>query len=64
MSFVSVVPDQFSSATAILTDVGSAVSWANSVAAGPTTTLVAAGADEVSTAVTALSADTPLLTKH
>jgi PE family len=53
---VFVAPDLLASAAAGLEDIGSALKEAHAAAAAPTTGLAAAGADEVSAAVTALFA--------
>lgn len=57
MSLVFVTPDFVTSAAADLQGIGSALTEAHSAAALPTTGLVAAGADEVSAAVTSLFSD-------
>lgn len=54
MSFVSAAPEVVLAAASDLVSVGSAVTKANAAAAGSTTTLLAAGADEVSAAIAAL----------
>ncbi|WP_139828496.1 PE family protein, partial [Mycobacterium riyadhense] len=54
MSFVSVAPELVVAAAADLARLGSAVSAANAAVAGSTTTLLAAGGDEVSAAIAAL----------
>ncbi|MGA9360115.1 MAG: PecA family PE domain-processing aspartic protease [Mycobacterium sp.] len=54
MSLLGVVPELVESAAADLKNIGSALDAAHAAAAVPTTGLVAAGADEVSTAVAAL----------
>ena len=56
MSLLGVVPEWLESAAADLQSIGSALDTAHAAAAAPTTGLLAAGADEVSTAVTALFA--------
>uniref|UniRef100_UPI00356AB445 PE family protein n=1 Tax=Mycobacterium marinum TaxID=1781 RepID=UPI00356AB445 len=57
MSFVVVVPEMLSMAATDLASVGSAVSAANTAAAAPTTSVLAAAGDEVSAAVAALFSD-------
>jgi hypothetical protein len=54
MSFVFAVPETVADAASGLTVVGSAVSAANAAASAQTTGVVAAAADEVSTAVASL----------
>ncbi|NKE29142.1 PE family protein, partial [Mycobacterium tuberculosis] len=54
MSFVLVSPSQLMAAAADVAGIGSAISAANAVAAAPTTEILAAGTDEVSTAISAL----------
>ena len=54
MSFVIAAPEFMAAATTDLQNIGSAVSAANAAAAGPTTGMLAAGADEVSAAVASL----------
>ncbi|WP_142276502.1 PE family protein, partial [Mycobacterium alsense] len=54
MSFVIAAPEFVSAAATDLASIGSAVGAANAAAATRTTTLLAAGADEVSTSVAAL----------
>jgi broad specificity phosphatase PhoE len=54
MSFVLVAPDMLETAAADVAQIGSAVSAGNLAAAIPTTEVAAAGADEVSAAITAL----------
>ncbi|GFG78626.1 hypothetical protein MPRG_19020 [Mycobacterium paragordonae] len=54
MSFVIASPDLLTSAAANLSGIGSAVGAANAAALAPTVELLAAGADEVSEAITAL----------
>ncbi|WP_444309141.1 PE family protein, partial [Mycobacterium marinum] len=54
MPFVVTIPEQLSIAATNLANIGSTISTANTAAAAPTTTLLAAGADEVSTAIAAL----------
>lgn len=56
MSFLVVTPDLFGSAATELESIRSALDAAHAAAAGPTTALAAAGADEVSAAVAALFA--------
>ncbi|MEK1245648.1 PE family protein, partial [Mycobacterium ulcerans] len=51
MSFVSVIPEQLTAAATNLAGVGSTISTANATAAGPTAAALAAGADDVSAAV-------------
>ncbi|WP_186241234.1 PE family protein, partial [Mycobacterium simulans] len=53
MSFVLAAPELLASAAADLASLGSAIGEATAGAAGPTTALLAAGADEVSAAVAA-----------
>jgi hypothetical protein len=48
MSFVTTQPQMLSAAAGNLQDIGSAVSAGNAVAAGPTTGVIPAAADEVS----------------
>ncbi|MCV7079933.1 PE family protein [Mycobacterium szulgai] len=54
MSFVSAVPEVFSSAAADLNGIGVALRAANAAAAASTTGVMAAGADEVSAAIARL----------
>ena len=54
MSYVFAVPDEFSLAATSLANIGSTINEANTAAALPTTNVLAAGADEVSTAVAAV----------
>src|SRR5258708_19982902 len=54
MSFVIAQPDLMSAAATNLANIGSAITEANAAAAGQTTAVLAAGADEVSAAVAAL----------
>jgi len=54
VGFVSAAPEPMTAAASDLTKIGSMISEANSAAAGPTTGLLAAGADEVSTAIAAV----------
>jgi PE family len=54
MSFVIAAPEFITAAATDLSHIGSAVSAANAAAAGPTTAVLAAGADEVSAAVASL----------
>ncbi|MCV7122866.1 PE family protein, partial [Mycobacterium lacus] len=54
MSFVIVAPEMLAAAATDLAGIGSALSTANATAAAPTTELLAAAADEVSTAVAGL----------
>ena len=54
MSLLAVVPDWLQSAAGDLKSIGADLDTAHAAAAAPTTGLVAAGADEVSAAVTAL----------
>ena len=54
MSFVIAAPDFLETAATDLSNIGSALTTANAAAAAPTTGLLAAGADEVSTAVASL----------
>ena len=54
MSFVSTAPEFVTAAASELADIGSAIGAANAAATGPTTGLLAAGADEVSAAVASL----------
>ena len=54
MSFVIAAPEFMAAAATDLSNIGSALSAANAAAAGPTTALLAAGADEVSAAVASL----------
>ncbi|POY17771.1 hypothetical protein C3469_27260, partial [Mycobacterium kansasii] len=56
MTFVIAAPEIISSAVSDLADVDSALSAANTAAAVPTTTVLAAGADEVSAAIASLFA--------
>ncbi|MFY2858406.1 PE family protein, partial [Mycobacterium sp. THU-M104] len=57
MSFVYVVPDEVSSAAAEIATIGSTIGDARTAAAGPTTAVLAAGGDEVSTAIAGLFSD-------
>jgi hypothetical protein len=54
MSFVTAAPEIVTDAATDISSIGSTISEANAVAAAPTTGLLAAGADEVSAAITAL----------
>ncbi|WP_230871849.1 PE family protein, partial [Mycobacterium canetti] len=54
MSFLIASPEALAAAATDLTGIGSAISAANAVAAAPTTEILAAGTDEVSTAISAL----------
>ncbi len=54
MSFINVAPDFVAAAASDLAGIGTAISDANVAAAAPTTTILAAGADEVSAAIAAL----------
>jgi PE family len=54
MSYVSVVPEFVSDAARQLSDIESAISDANAAAAAYTTSMVAAGEDEVSTNIAAI----------
>ncbi|CPR12728.1 PE-PGRS family protein [Mycobacterium bohemicum DSM 44277] len=54
MSFLIVAPEFMHSAASDLANIGSVIGAANAAAAGPTTGIVAAGADEVSAAAAAL----------
>ncbi|WP_156781366.1 PE family protein, partial [Mycobacterium gordonae] len=54
MSFVSISPDLLATAAGDLTTLGSTLSAANAAAAAPTTELLAAAADEVSTRIAGL----------
>ncbi|SON61325.1 putative PE-PGRS family protein PE_PGRS54 [Mycobacterium simulans] len=54
MSFVFAVPEFMDAAAAELSTIGAAISQANAAAALPTTSVVAAGGDEVSVAIAAL----------
>jgi hypothetical protein len=54
MSFVVVAPELVSAAATDLANIGSAISAANAVAAFPTTSVLAAGGDEVSVGIAAL----------
>src|SRR5437764_1441921 len=54
MSFVIVAPEMVTAAAADLARIGSTVTAANSAAAAPMTGVLAAGADEVSTAFASL----------
>lgn len=54
MSFVVVSPSMLEAAVSEITGIGSALSAANTAAAGATTDLVAAAADEVSVGIVAL----------
>src|ERR1700757_1021338 len=56
MSYLAAAPEFLSSAATDLSNIGSAVLDANAAAAAPTTGLLAAGADEVSTVVASLFA--------
>ncbi|WP_082958873.1 PE family protein [Mycobacterium sp. E3198] len=52
MSFISVVPDVMTAASANLTDIGSSLRAAHAAAVAQTTAIAAPGADEVSAAIT------------
>ena len=54
MSYVSAISELVTAAAADLAGIGSAIEGANVAAAGPTTNLLAAAQDEVSTAIAAL----------
>ncbi|BBX75370.1 hypothetical protein MSHI_32760 [Mycobacterium shinjukuense] len=54
MSFVIAAPEALITAASEVAAIGSAISAANAAAAVPTTRLLAAGADKVSTAISAL----------
>ncbi|ORA20471.1 PE family protein, partial [Mycobacterium angelicum] len=54
MSFVSVTQEYVAAAASDLADIGVAINYANQAAAGPTSVLAAAGADEVSAAIAAV----------
>ncbi|MEK0662013.1 PE family protein, partial [Mycobacterium ulcerans] len=54
MSFVSVAPEVVATAASDLARIGSSIDAVNAAAAGATTTVLAAGADEVSVAIAAL----------
>jgi hypothetical protein len=54
MSFLFAVPESVATAATDLSGIGSTINAANTVAAGSTTSLLAAGADEVSAAAAAL----------
>src|SRR5260370_2005657 len=54
MSFVIAAPEALVVAATDLTNIGSTISGANAAAAASTETVLAAGADEVSTAIAAL----------
>jgi len=57
MSFVSAVPDELSSAAADIAAIGSTIGDARTAAAAPATAVLAAGGDEVSTAIAGLFND-------
>lgn len=54
MSFVIAVPEYLTAAATDLANVGSTINSANSAAVGPTSSVLAAGTDEVSAAVAVL----------
>ncbi len=54
MAYVVAVPEMFASAASDLAGIGSAVTAAHAAAAAPTSGVLAAAADEVSTAVASL----------
>jgi hypothetical protein len=54
MSFVIAAPEYVAAAATDLSNIGSAIGSANMAALGPTSNIVAAGADEVSAQVAAL----------
>src|SRR5882757_5513143 len=54
MSFLVASPEALLAAASDLSGIGSTIQMANAAAAAPTTSLLAAGADEVSTAIAAL----------
>ncbi|WP_139828965.1 PE family protein, partial [Mycobacterium riyadhense] len=54
MSFLIASPEAVAAASTNLAGIGSAITAANAAAAAPTTEILAAGADEVSTAISAL----------
>ncbi|WP_250576248.1 PE domain-containing protein, partial [Mycobacterium tuberculosis] len=53
MSFVIAVPETIAAAATDLADLGSTIAGANAAAAANTTSLLAAGADEISAAIAA-----------
>ena len=54
MSFVIAAPEMVTDAATNLASIGSAIGAANAAAAAPTTEIISAGADEVSTAITTI----------
>lgn len=54
MSFVIAVPETIAAAATDLADLGSTIAGANAAAAANTTSLLAAGADEISAVIAAL----------
>ncbi|BBX75477.1 PE family protein [Mycobacterium shinjukuense] len=54
MSFLFTQPEQLKAAATELAGIGSTINAANAAAAAPTTSVLAAGADEISAAVAAL----------
>lgn len=54
MSFVIAAPEVMAAAATDLANIGSSISAASAAAAGPTMGILAAGADEVSVAISAL----------
>ena len=57
MSFVIAAPEMVTDAATNLASIGSEIGAANGAAAAPTTEILSAGADEVSTAITAIFSD-------
>jgi hypothetical protein len=56
MSYVIAAPEYLSAAATHLTKIGSAIQSANSAALGPTSSILAAGTDEVSAQIAAKQA--------
>jgi hypothetical protein len=59
VSFVVAIPELLASAATDLASIGSMIGAAHAAAAVPTSTVLLAGGDEVSAAITALSTATP-----
>lgn len=59
MSFVVTIPEALAAVATDLAGIGSTIGTANAAAAVPTTTVLAAAADEVSAAMGHCSPDTP-----
>ncbi len=64
MSFLIAAPEMLTAAAADIATIGSTISAADAIAAAPTTSVLAAAADEVSLAIAACSARTPSGIRH